>query len=46
MIDYKPDKEKERVMVEMLPAKKEVERFSYNSVCQFNATENDPIFSK
>lgn len=39
-------KEKERVMVEMLPAKKEVERFSYNSVCQFNATENDPIFSK
>jgi len=39
-------KEKERVMVEMLPDKKEVERFSYNSVCQFNATENDPIFSK
>jgi len=31
-------KEKERVMVEMLPDKKRIERFTFDEVCQFNAT--------
>ena len=33
--------EKERVMVEILPDKKRVERFTFDDVCQFNATKAD-----